>query len=367
MKSTDEEIKMNPDSQETALLPKKKGVSNMVKFYFLAVIACFLFGSKLFLLEMAHFTKIWIFFIEHIAVLISAIILFFMYYLLFKRHMFSLSHYLTKECSFVKSRKTILYAFISGGCNALGNVSIIFAIKFARDSGSSSSAINSILMLNILIALVAGLCIFGERHSPMQYFGGLMIIGAILLITFERSISKPGTYNEYQNNLHYISIFFTLVTCFFWSMMIISTKYACFHYDVNIIEYSSCAMGLSGFVGCLFGIPILYYHTPMNFMPEDKMVVYILFAVFSGLFTTIGQFTYFAAVNIGSVEVGQLFVNMKPIAQLVEEAIFLFLFPNLLQLVGIFIAILGAGLVILGKKEGQHQHADDNAKSDAIK
>ena len=145
--------------------------------------------------------------------------------------------------------------------------------------------------------------------------------------------------------------------------MIITTKYCSFYYDANIIEYSSLAMALSGFVGSLTGIPIYFFETPMNFMFQDQIIRHVLFAMMAGFCTTMGQFSYFSAVNIGSVEVGQLFINMKPIVQLIEEAIFLFVFPTFWALVGIFIAIFGASLVIFGKKEGQHQHPD-NLKSD---
>mmetsp|Transcript_16796 Transcript_16796/g.14734 ORF Transcript_16796/g.14734 Transcript_16796/m.14734 type:complete len:81 (+) Transcript_16796:453-695(+) len=80
-------------------------------------------------------------------------------------------------------------------------------------------------MLNILLALLSGLILFGERHTIIQYLGGILIIGAVLLITFERSFDTPGAHSHIQNNLHFTAIFFTIITCFFWSLMIISTKY----------------------------------------------------------------------------------------------------------------------------------------------
>ena len=126
--------------------------------------------------------------------------------------MFSFCQYITKELTLYRNKTIFICALISGTFNAFGNISIIMAIKFARDAGSSSAAINSILMLNILVALMAGLCLFEERHAIMQYVGGLLIIGSVLLITFERSLEEPGTYSHYENNLHYMSIFFTIVT-----------------------------------------------------------------------------------------------------------------------------------------------------------
>lgn len=126
-------------------------------------------------------------------------------------------------------------------------------------------------------------------------------------------------------------------------------------------------MSLSGFIGSLSGIPIYYYNTPFHFMFKDSIHINILLAMLAGLFTTLGQFSYFAAVNIGSVEVAQLFVNMKPIVQLIEEAIFLFIFPEKLAVLGILIAIFGASLVIFGKRETLHQHPKAYKSSEETK
>ena len=125
-------------------------------------------------------------------------------------------------------------------------------------------------------------------------------------------------------------------------------------------------MTLSGFVGSLSGIPIHYYNTPFGYMYENRLWIHVLFAMMAGLFTTLGQFSYFAAVNLGSVEVAQLFINMKPIVQLVEEAMFLWIFPTLWASVGILIAIIGASFVIFGKRETEHQHADEDKEQEAI-
>lgn len=118
-------------------------------------------------------------------------------------------------------------------------------------------------------------------------------------------------------------------------------------------------MTLSGFVGSLTGIAIWHYGTPFDYRGSIGIEYHLMFAIGAGLFTTFGQFLYFSSVNLGSVEVAQLFVNMKPIVQLVEEAIFLFIFPSFWAFVGIFIAIVGSTLVILGKRESDNQHSDD--------
>ena len=112
----------------------------------------------------------------------------------------------------LKDRRITYLATLIGFLNALGNLSIIFAIKFARDAGSSSSSINTILMLNVLIALMAGVFMFGERHTLMQYIGGILVIGAILLITFERQIAEKGKISQHHSDLHFGAVFFTVFT-----------------------------------------------------------------------------------------------------------------------------------------------------------
>lgn len=98
-------------------------------------------------------------------------------------------------------------------------------------------------------------------------------------------------------------------------------------------------------------------------MPDCVLEWHVLFAVIAGLFTTVGHFAYFSAVNRGSVEVAQLFANLKPIVQLTEEAIFMSIFPNFFALVGVAIAVIGSTLVILGKpnsKKKDSMESSDN-------
>lgn len=144
-------------------------VRKEVKYYSLLILACCLIGTKLLFLELAHFAHIWIFFLEHIAICSCSIITFSLYYIFVKRRTVSFGNYICREISLLKNKMIFLCAFVSGTLNAFGNIFIIFAIKFARDAGSSSSSLNCILMLNVLIVLIAGIWVFGERHSLVQY------------------------------------------------------------------------------------------------------------------------------------------------------------------------------------------------------
>ena len=234
-------------------------------FYFTwAIMASILFGTKFFFLELSHLSQIWIFFIMHVTICITALIAFIFYFLLSRSHQSTLGNYIWRDNWFAKNKKLIFLAFGAGTINALGNISIIFAIKTAHDAGSSPAVISTILMLNVLIALLAGLILFGESHTIVQYIGGVMIIGAIILIAFERSLEIPGVYTDIQNMKHLVAVFWALITWFSFSFMIIITKWAWYYFNVNVVEYSCVTMALSGFVGALSFIPLQYYHTPLE-------------------------------------------------------------------------------------------------------
>ena len=215
---------------------------------------------------------------------------------------------------------------------------------------------------SLIISLIVGLVLFGERHTIIQYVGGVIIIGAIILIAFERSLDENSTYTDFQNEKHFVALFWALLTCISFSWMIIITKWACFYYNANVVEYSWIAMGLSGIIGSLSFIPLQYYQTPLEHKLTTNIVESLMLAIWAGILTTIGQTVYFTAVSRGSIEVAQLFVNMKSIVQLIEEIIFLSIVPNFFALWGVGIAIFGAVLVIFGGKEHHNKPKIDSSE-----
>ena len=68
MKSETEEVIVARRNENEPLIKKDNGLMKDILFYTYAVAATFLFGTKLVCLELAHFTKIWIFFIEHVVI-----------------------------------------------------------------------------------------------------------------------------------------------------------------------------------------------------------------------------------------------------------------------------------------------------------
>jgi len=135
------------------------------RFYMFAFLASFQLGTKLVLISMAKCNETWIFFIEHIAIWVTCLIV------------ISLTQGLSNLClTGPNSTKISICAFLSGSTNALGNVFIIFAMKHALKSGTSPATISTILMFNVLLILIAGLTIFNERHRLMKYVGGFMVL-----------------------------------------------------------------------------------------------------------------------------------------------------------------------------------------------
>lgn len=90
MKSETEEIIFAKDNDTRPLLAKKSAAQE-IQYYLYVITATVFFGTKLLFLGQAHFTKIWIFFIEHVAICISAILLFLGYYIFYK----------SRNCTFI--------------------------------------------------------------------------------------------------------------------------------------------------------------------------------------------------------------------------------------------------------------------------
>lgn len=176
------------------LLKNDDGIYNF-KFYFFAFIASFMFGTKLVLISLAKCNEIWIFFIEHMGIWITCIVV------------ISLTKGISKLCFTGRDAKKIfMCAFAGGAFNALGNVFIIFALKHAMRSGTSPATISTILMFNVLISLIAGLVIFREKHRIMKYVGGLIVFGSLILITTHRRIGHHREYTDTENESYYIAI-----------------------------------------------------------------------------------------------------------------------------------------------------------------
>ena len=61
---------------------------------------------------------------------------------------------------------------ISGACDTLGNLLIIFTNKFAHAANVSPASINCLIMINIILALFLGKC---EQNSIFNINVGIRI------------------------------------------------------------------------------------------------------------------------------------------------------------------------------------------------
>ena len=136
-----------------------------------------------------------------------------------------------------------------------------------------------------------------------------------------------------------------------FSWEVITAKWAWFYYDWDVTEYSLLSMLISGLVALLSIIPIMYYGTPLQTIFGSSLSLSIAWAIIAGVLTTLGHWVYFTAVSCGSVEIAQLFANMKTIVHLAEEVIFMSFIPDIYSLLGVAIAVTGGALVIFGENK----------------
>ena len=124
-------------------------------------------GTKMMLLSQIGLNEYWIFFIEHVAIWMTCLVLYFIY--ISYQKCISKTDENKIEFNIIKDYRKLLCAFIGGTCNATGNVFIIFAMRHAIKSGANPSTISSVLMLNAILMLIIGITVFKEKHRFMKY------------------------------------------------------------------------------------------------------------------------------------------------------------------------------------------------------
>lgn len=189
-------------------------------------------------------------------------------------------------------------------------------------------------MLNTVICLIVGVYLFNEQHGYKQYLGGLIVLIAILILTLDRSFELPGLHSLNQNLYYIYSICLALVACLLWAGTGICGKYAMYYYKADPIQYGILAMLICGCVGSLTFILILAQDIPFGLAKGESTLYTIIRIAFAGMFSVTGYLVYFKASSKGSVEIAQLFSNMKSIVQLIEEFLFLNITPNLVSSIG---------------------------------
>ena len=79
---------------------------------------------------------------------------------------------------------------------------------------------------------------------------------------------------------------------------------------------------------------ILANDIPFDLEKGESAIYTIARIAVAGVFSVTGYLAYFKATSKGSVEVTQLFSNMKSVVQLFEEFLFLNIVPSLVSFIG---------------------------------
>lgn len=303
-------------------------------FYLWASLAPIQFGTKMLFITSAKCNPIWIIFIENLFMIMTCLLLALMGYCYIGCNNWSLKNYCWKYLKIFYHFKTILLAMISGAFNALANFVIVYAIKLNLKSDGSPGAMNSVLMLNTIICLGTGVYLFNERHSYKQYLGGFTVFIAIIVLTLDRNFELPGFHSIQENLYYFYSILLALLAWCLWAVTGICGKYAVYFFRADPIEYGILAMFIWGITGSFTLILILANDIPFDLERGESAIYTIARIAFAGVFSVTGYLAYFKATSKGSVEVTQLFSNMKSVVQLFEEFLFLNIVPSLVSFIG---------------------------------
>ena len=107
-----------------------------------------------------------------------------------------------------------------------------------------------------------------------------------------------------------------------------------YYHNTNPVAFGTVAMLFCGITGCFTLSMILSQDIAFGLAKDQSLIFTIVRIAFAGIFSYTGYLTYFMATSKGSVEVTQLFSNMKSIVQLIEEFLFLNILPDFLSVIG---------------------------------
>ena len=174
-----EEVKPSQDLPNAAESKRSK-----VIFYLLWIIVWFIAGTKLECLGLSKMNKIWINFVEHVAIAVVSLCWYLFYYWSAKKN--------GNKRLFItfKDKRILFFCMLSGIWDAWGNLVLIFAIKFSFQAEVSPASISCMLMTNIILVLVFSIVVLREKHCWMEYFGGFLIIVSVVIISYQRGGSS---------------------------------------------------------------------------------------------------------------------------------------------------------------------------------
>ncbi|CAI2374588.1 unnamed protein product [Moneuplotes crassus] len=304
----------------------------------------------------------WVYFIEHIAILLTSLGAYLVYRLFYVQE--SHKDSLTRVWN---NPRSLVCCILSGIGDTSGNLLIIFSLMLAMSAKVSPSSVSCLLMSNNIAMLLIGIYVFHEKHTLLEYFGAFCIFCACIVITLQKGFNNDGVV-QLSSIEFYLSIFLALICAIAWGMVGFAAKWASYFYEVEPDEYAILAMTISGIIG----ICSIFFIYPLGIEIEpkddEKLWFYILSALGAGFFTTFGVFTGIFALHNGSVEVTSLFANMRVIPQIIEEYLLFGIIPSIFSSIGILIALFGCVLMVFSdtNTESKSEIIELTEKSDKI-
>lgn len=346
------------EDQENGLIENGCKTNMKCKFYFWALLATFLFGSKMVCIGVSKMDKYYIYFVDHFAIFLSALlyygIIVLNWYYSNKNQQNGKGGSSLSLGRIFRDKRILACSIVGGVADTFGNLFIIYAIKFCFEAGVSPASINCLIMLNTVFMLIVGILYFKEKHTKMEYLGACMIFLALVVITMQRGSSNNNDGGDNKAMAFYLSILCTVICSCFWGCFMFLAKFAVYHYNAIPEEYSMMAMIASGLSGSVAIFGIYWLGIEMNPADEDQIWLYMMGAAGAGVFTTFGIYSFNKAISLGSVEVASLFSNMRVIVQIVEELIIFQIFPSFISFIGVIFALSGSAIMIMYENKNAH-------------
>ena len=79
---------------------------------------------------------------------------------------------------------------------------------------------------------------------------------------------------------------------------------------------------------------------------ESNIFISYISALLAGVLTVLGIFFKSKSLSYGSMEVAQLFINMRVLVQMLEEFLIFQIIPSIISSIGVVLALIGSSIMI---------------------
>lgn len=226
-------------------------------------------------------------------------------------------------------------------------VCTINGLIHAARSGSSPGILSSLALLSTLVAFTLGRIVFKERQTCIQYFGWIILLGALIGISVFKHADFEFDDNftpEYQKVEYVTSVLFFIGVGFFWGVSPALWKIGLLRYNVSEHEFAIITIVIGCTLGGTFGLTLDPLSEFFEIPEFPKNLIYI---VCVGILTGITISTGFKAAGVGSTQLTQVIISSSPMFQLFLEIVVNRDLPNLVQFIFMLLGILGSALIVL--------------------